>query len=492
MFKVIIPKIEANTEEVTLVKWLKKENDIVKKGEPLFSIETAKAVIDVEAEESGILKKILVQEGESVPVLTVVAFIEGKSESISYKTTPIEEPKEEVQKVRATPAAKRVAKKHNVDLISLYKGNLIHEKDILDYISIRKSEKREYNIRPEFVNYLKNNLNKIKSLENAEKIKIYQENGAHIGKNVNLIGTIIIAKQIHIGEGVSLVDSYVKCNVFKVGDYTKLGKNARITCRKATFGKNIYGDENIVIGGGGHKDPWAEIDIGDWCYLGENISLNTCRKITLGRESFITKNTIIATHSFAQSVLDGFNATFAPVRIGNYCQIGMNCIIYPGVQMGDYAVLASGSHLVTDLPGGMFATGVPAKVIKKSRKYLTLEQQKKILKNILEEFVDLISYRGAVTETKDDNYIIKASGKIYFLSIGPIVFQKPAKVDNIIIITLNSKDNPKIPEASLFDIEKKEIFNCNNILAIELREFLRKRGIRFMNIPHQYEYQEIL
>ncbi|MBW2975055.1 biotin attachment protein [Candidatus Woesearchaeota archaeon] len=76
MFEVIIPKIEANTEEVTIVRWLKNEGDKVEKGEPLLAIETAKTVMDIEAEQSGFLRKILSKEGEKVPVLKPVALLE--------------------------------------------------------------------------------------------------------------------------------------------------------------------------------------------------------------------------------------------------------------------------------------------------------------------------------------------------------------------------------------------------------------------------------
>lgn len=78
MYEIIAPKIEANTEDVVIKEWLKKEGDSVKKEEPLFLMETIKAVIEVPSECRGVLKKILVKEGESVPVLSVVAVIEEK------------------------------------------------------------------------------------------------------------------------------------------------------------------------------------------------------------------------------------------------------------------------------------------------------------------------------------------------------------------------------------------------------------------------------
>lgn len=60
-------------EEGTIVSWVKKEGDSVKKGEVFLVINTDKAEIEVEATFSGTLKKFLHQEGETVPVLTVIA-----------------------------------------------------------------------------------------------------------------------------------------------------------------------------------------------------------------------------------------------------------------------------------------------------------------------------------------------------------------------------------------------------------------------------------
>jgi pyruvate dehydrogenase E2 component (dihydrolipoamide acetyltransferase) len=54
-------------ETGTLVNWLKKEGENVKKGEPLFKIMSAKAVMEIDAPESGKLSKIVVAEGAEVP-----------------------------------------------------------------------------------------------------------------------------------------------------------------------------------------------------------------------------------------------------------------------------------------------------------------------------------------------------------------------------------------------------------------------------------------
>ncbi|HEX9558890.1 MAG TPA: biotin/lipoyl-containing protein, partial [Reyranella sp.] len=70
-----------------ILRWLKKEGEDVKKGEPLVEIESDKANIEVEAYASGKLSKIVVPEGESAPIGAVIAEI-GDGASAPSAETP--------------------------------------------------------------------------------------------------------------------------------------------------------------------------------------------------------------------------------------------------------------------------------------------------------------------------------------------------------------------------------------------------------------------
>lgn len=78
---IIMPKLGFNMSEGKLVEWYKKEGEPVKKGEPLFSIETDKTTMDIEATKDGILKKILLREGETIPVTLPVCIVGGADET---------------------------------------------------------------------------------------------------------------------------------------------------------------------------------------------------------------------------------------------------------------------------------------------------------------------------------------------------------------------------------------------------------------------------
>ena len=73
-----MPRLSPEMESGVLCAWLKEEGDAVEAGDALFEIETDKVVNQIEATESGILKKQMVEEGDTVAVETPVAILETK------------------------------------------------------------------------------------------------------------------------------------------------------------------------------------------------------------------------------------------------------------------------------------------------------------------------------------------------------------------------------------------------------------------------------
>ena len=174
MWKIQIPKTESKVEEATLFKWHKKEGDKVIKGELVVEIETFKAAVEINSPAAGIIYKILIKEGETVPVNTVIAILieEGeeispedikpflrnqKEESVSLKKEKISFPKKDLthssdiknKKIKIAPIARKLALAKGVDL-SLINGSgpggAITKKDIEGYLSKTK-EKTNFTIK---------------------------------------------------------------------------------------------------------------------------------------------------------------------------------------------------------------------------------------------------------------------------------------------------------------------------------------------------------
>jgi pyruvate dehydrogenase E2 component (dihydrolipoamide acetyltransferase) len=94
--KVIMPKLSPTMEEGQIARWLKKEGDKVSAGEPLAEIDTDKATMEMQALSNGVLRKILINEGESAPLGQLIAVIAEPNEDIAsiLSETPAPEKKE--------------------------------------------------------------------------------------------------------------------------------------------------------------------------------------------------------------------------------------------------------------------------------------------------------------------------------------------------------------------------------------------------------------
>jgi 2-oxoglutarate dehydrogenase E2 component (dihydrolipoamide succinyltransferase) len=183
--KVIMPQMGESIFEGTLTKWLKKKGDRVQRDEPLFEISTDKIDTEIPSPAAGVLQDILVNEGQTVQINTVVAVIGDGAPAATTGKEPARQPakeeppkepsagpkevapkeiegpapvagptaetrKEETvrpqEEVRSSPLVRRIAKENRVDLSELAgKGTGINgritKSDILSYLE--QGEKKE-------------------------------------------------------------------------------------------------------------------------------------------------------------------------------------------------------------------------------------------------------------------------------------------------------------------------------------------------------------
>src|SRR5216683_3247571 len=101
---VLMPQMGESIAEGTLSKWLKKVGDSVKRDEPLFEISTDKVDAEIPAPAAGVLAEIKVQEGQTVPVQTLVAVLETEKGAVA--SAPAASAKPEQPKATAPPLPK--------------------------------------------------------------------------------------------------------------------------------------------------------------------------------------------------------------------------------------------------------------------------------------------------------------------------------------------------------------------------------------------------
>ena len=81
--KVVMPKLSEQMETGKIIKWLKQEGDRIQSGDILAEVETDKADVEMEAFGSGVLRKILVPAGGTVPVGALIGVIAEPNEDIA-------------------------------------------------------------------------------------------------------------------------------------------------------------------------------------------------------------------------------------------------------------------------------------------------------------------------------------------------------------------------------------------------------------------------
>lgn len=163
-YEVILPKLGQTVEEGRIVEWLKEEGDEIQRGDVLFTVETDKAVLDVESKRKGYLRRILVEEGSLLPVLTVVGIITRtededyelpagavEAEAVEAPDTVPEEADVETDeslteaeraaragRVFASPRARKYAREHGVEIANVTgtgpNGRIV-EQDVIDYLA---------------------------------------------------------------------------------------------------------------------------------------------------------------------------------------------------------------------------------------------------------------------------------------------------------------------------------------------------------------------
>jgi pyruvate dehydrogenase E2 component (dihydrolipoamide acetyltransferase) len=135
--RVRIPKLSANIQEAMVTDWYKREGDAVRKGEPIAEMTTEKAAFEFESPRNGILRKILARRKSTLPVGYIVALVGPADDPVPDVSDENEKllarhrrdagsapaPKRAARaprrRVRATPAARRLARELKVDLALL-------------------------------------------------------------------------------------------------------------------------------------------------------------------------------------------------------------------------------------------------------------------------------------------------------------------------------------------------------------------------------------
>ena len=128
LHEIIVPELAESTVEATVASWLKKEGEIITKGDVIIELDTDKVSLEIVAPSDGLIQSVLKQEGETVKVGDILGTIDDSktvSNNASNETTAksaetkVDKPQDNnanTSGVNITPVAKKIAEKENIDL----------------------------------------------------------------------------------------------------------------------------------------------------------------------------------------------------------------------------------------------------------------------------------------------------------------------------------------------------------------------------------------
>ena len=272
---------------------------------------------------------------------------------------------------------------------------------------------------------------------------------------------IDIHKSVEIGKNVQ-----INCDSIKIGKFSKIGDNVKINCKSFEAGDWLYMCDNVEIGRGGCTGPNSNVKIGNHVGIFEGAIINPSESVEIGDDVGIGAEVMIWTHGAWLDVTQGFPSDFGPVKIGNNVWLPARCIVLPNVTIGNDSVIGIGSIINKNIPSGCLAAGSPCKVIKENcypKELNNKELEKKCLE-IINNWCKLHQDKNiSNVNTEYDN--------------GRIVLKQGT--DEILF--------------THYDVKKKELIGYVNEVSEDLRDYLRREGIKiYTNKPFKSIKQEWL
>ncbi|HEY1315734.1 MAG TPA: biotin/lipoyl-containing protein [Gaiella sp.] len=521
----MLTREDANSESALLSEWLVEDRAEVRKGQPVCVVETSKASIEIEAAGAGTLVQLVaadveVELGSSIGLIAEsAAELEAAAGRVADAAP---EPARDEGPRNVTKKAAERAAELGVDVGLIAKSGFVTAEDVeafaaaaaraeggpagsdvvLDGLStenvtlpaIFSVAEGEGALDEAFLASLRADPASFGGLSSEERCEAYRRNGARIGEGVVLgEGAVLVAPRIVLEDGVTIGGgSTIRCEeLFAAGELTLLGPSFYLACRRAFIGAGTWTAENVHIGGGGHRDPWATFVMGDLGFIGAEAFVNVCRPVVIGAEAFLTMRSVLLTHNVGHSVLEGFENRFAGIVLEDRAQIGVGAVVYAGCRIGRDAIVVSNSYVVNDVHEGTLAGGVPARPIGHASRPPARTRQLELARRMVDDLEELLRLRGVETASLTDGQRgfeltgAEGPGRVVFVETVGKGAAVPAGDGDTVVLTLEATGDVP-PDCAILDLLARRVHGEGGVLLDSVREFCRKRGIRFQPGPWRY------
>jgi hypothetical protein len=226
-----------------------------------------------------------------------------------------------------------------------------------------------------------------------------------------------------------------------------------------------------VVGGGGWQGPESTLVVGDRTSFFDGAYVNLSEPVSIGSDCGLSADTAVLTHSCWQPILQGYPYRFAPVTIESDVVVYVKSIILPGVTLGRGTTVAAGSVVNRDTPPNSLVGGWPARVLKTDvRRSLSADDRRAMVADVLVRYAGTLPFKDvAVIEAPSPGsprLVTELEGvrQQIRLEVGP----------SLRIVVDDGQHG-----VFVFDLEAMTTSGSASPIAEDLRDFLRRSGIKF-------------
>ena len=230
-------------------------------------------------------------------------------------------------------------------------------------------------------------------LRSSIRVFLLRIRGAQVGKRV-LLGKVywrINPSNISIGDGVVIKEGvrFENLDSVQIRDYVKIHEEVHA---QAT------------------KNKAAKLTIGYNSWIGEKTIVNCSRDIVIGNDVGIGAYSQLWTHGYFPSIADGYPYKYGMITIKDGVWLPPSCIVLPDVEIGEHAIVGTGSVITKNIPPRVFATGVPCNVvIRNEENYRSILKPSEKIDLVIDYCINYLKLNGLSVKQQGD--------KIWFCSL---------------------------------------------------------------------------
>ena len=516
---IIVPRLNENDDDVQLVEFLVSGGKHVERDDPLFLVETSKAIVEITAEREGYVHW-LTDAGREVPMPSTIGLIGDSLEELRQVAATLESDLPAASAASggrhgegptATRAARELAADLGVELQHIAVHGIIRESHVRELAGLAPggrtpspSSLSDTRPRPTssteeaeppgkvdevFLSQLRESPEEFGQLPSDEKVSLYRKHGALMGDNIQLgKGTVLDAQFIELGNDTVLREGIqVRCRRFSIGQLGVVGDDCRFFCRDFLAGDVVTIRWNVAIvdGQGGIHD----CRVGDLTFIGYDCYLNTDRDVSVGERVCLAPGVRVYTHRKWLDATDGYPFAYAPVVISDRCWLGPVSMVLPGVTLGEGVTLMAHAVAVNNAPAGALLAGSPATVILADQKaQVSSDRLSQILTEILGGSADTLERQGWALSPEHRDGCVWA-GRIHNDAESALILVAESggaselldPEERIVLVLKGRGDRVELrPGITVFDLQTKQVRGNRDAVSDAVRNlFYDRYGVLF-------------